>query len=544
MSFFDILLYMDALITNIRQDASFYCSKAMQAFEKKDYIESIKNLNKAEKVAIGSERYEIYFIMGLMYGSISDFQKSSEYFLLSLFSLPLQSKAFKAIFDNAIMLEDLNMAKFFMERQKFCPSVNEREIEETKKAYEFFVKKSKPKIREVKLEDSKEYKRDYEDALKAFIDNHCDIAIDLLSKYDLKKSAKTRELLADSYIVNEEVEKAREVLMSAENMINTDKIALISIEYLQGNDDQVKALIQDLQKRHLTDEEALKFAEVLTKVDEGLLAVKVLEDCLKKDPYNVYVSEFYCAVCIDLGLFSKAKNKLMQLKEIKQSESALYVELLKICEAKPEKKIYDVTLFFKSFDKKFKAKLKSIAKLEGSEFEKAIMQDENLLYWLAGCEDKHLRNTIFVRVAKIRSAHIILQKIFASFDVDINLKYIISKVRFEMGYNEETIFAVDNKFLGICKLAEKYRKNDLYYKAYTMCVGKMFDDNKERGYINLNNIYDRLKEFCNDSCQNPYVLAAIISWVAECGWGGNIKKICHYYGIEETEFWKYYIGDI
>lgn len=535
---------MDALITNIRQDAGFYCSKAMKAFEQKDYFESIKYLNKAEKVAIGGERHEIYFILGLIYGSINDYQKSTEYFLLSLFSIPLQSKAFKAIFDNAVLTEDFEMAKFFMDRQKFCPGVTEKETEEIKKAYDFFIKKAKPKIREVKIEDSKKYQKDYEDALKAFIDNQCDISIDILSRYDYKNSPKTRELLADSYIVVNEIDKAKEVLHSAERLSITDKICLISVEYLQENDGKVKQLIEDIQKQQLTLDETLKFAEILTKVNEGVLAVKILEDCLKKEPYDIYLAEFYCVTCIDLGLFSKAKNKLMQLKEIKQSESAFYMEMLNICEAKTNKKIYDIHLFYKSFEKKWKAKLKTIAKLEGKDFDKAIMQNEALLYWLAKSDDKHLRNTIFVRVAKIRSALALLQKIFADYDIDVNLKYIIAKVRFEMGYNEETIVAVDNKFLAVCRLAEKHRKNPLYYKAYIMCVGKLFDDNKERGYINFNNIFDRIGEFCNDSCQNPYVLAAIISWVAEYGWGGNIKKICHYYGIEETEFWKYYIEEI
>ncbi len=532
---------MEAMITNIRQDAGYYCGKAMQAFEKKNYIESIKNLNKAEKVAVGGERLEIYFILGLMYNCIEDYSRSSEYFLLSVLSRPLQSKAVRSMFDNAVLMKDVVSANNYKNLFNFTDATKE-EKEALERIFEKLNKDLKPKIREVSIEDSEEFRENFVQALEMFEDEDFDGAIEILSKYDYKKSQDTRELMAECYFMSERTEKAVELLNLPEKTL-LDNINLIVYLDDLGRKDESRDLISKIKNKSMTDTELFAFALSLWKCGEYVDCVETLERYLKLKPYDKNANNLYCSICIAAGLFSKAKEKLLQLKELAHFDAIYYLEMLNMCERKESKKTYDYLALWKAFDKKYKSRLKALLEFDEANFEKEIVKDYNFINWVATIKDKYLKNLFFAKAAKIRALREPLQKILVSNEIDKSVKQIIISTRLDMGYNEDFVVSRDGVAIGFVPLSIKHMKDKMLYKAYCLIINKLVDDSSQQWFFNLNYFFDNLNQICKEDIEDPYILAAIITWEFERFRNAKIKNICKYFNVKEEDFWKYYISD-
>ena len=531
---------MEAIITNIRQDAGFYCGKAMQAFEKKNYIESIKQLNKAEKVAVGGERLEIYFILGLMYNCIEDYERSNEYFLLSVLSRPLQAKAVRSMFDNSVLMKNIVLANNYKNLYNFTEATKE-EKEAVENIFKKLQKDLQPKIREVTIEDSEEFQKNFVQALGMFEDKDFDGAIEILSMYDYKKSQDTRQLLSECYFLSGRTEKAIEITQS-QVMTTTDKINLVVYLNELGKYNESKNLINQIKKKSLKETELYSFSLALWKCEEYLDCIDILDRFLKLKPYDKNANDLYCSVCMELGLYSKAKEKLLQLKEISQFDAVYYLEMLNMCERKESKLAYDYLALWKTFDKKYKSKLKAFLEFDDAEFEKVVSKDYDLINWVATIKDKYLKNLFFAKVSKIRSLKEHLQRILVSNEIEKSLKQIIISTRLDMGYNEDFVAIRDGVVVGFIPLALKHKKNEMYYKAFSLIVNKLVDDSTEQWIFNLNYFFDNINKICKEDIEDPYILAAIITWEFERFRNTKIKNICKYFHVKEEDFWKYYIS--
>ncbi len=532
---------MDALITNIRQDAGFYCSKAMKAFEKKNYIESIKQLNKAEKVANGPEKYEIYFIQGLMYNCIEDYARSTEYFLLSVLSLPLQAKAFKSIFENMLNLDRPDIAEAYKVILSYHPAVNKEDLEDVTASFESYQKRHKPKIHEVSLEESENFKKDFAEAQKLFEDEMYSEALVKVAYYDYDNSPKLRDLLARCCMMQGNFEAAEKILIR-ENMTTGDKLTLLACYFLSCNKAKKIELIEELQKTKLTISEKFKFARELSNICEFMSCLEILEKYLVQKPYDYEANVLYISTCLELSLFTKAKNRLLNMVEISKSNRLIFKELLNLCENKNAQNISSKQ-FDICYEKKYKAKINSILKLEDKEFENAVVKNEDLIFWLSRRKDRHLRNLFFARAAKIRSLQDVMQKILVDMAVDIKTKLIILNARLDCLYNEDFIMTKNNMILGFNKLNPRFAVNPIYFKAHKLIIQKVLDDN-EQGIFEFGYFFSKFFDVYKDSVSSPYIMAAIISWEIDKKLKRNsIKSICKYFEISQEEFWKYYKGE-
>ena len=79
-------------------------------------------------------------------------------------------------------------------------------------------------------------------------------------------------------------------------------------------------------------------------------------------------------------------------------------------------------------------------------------------------------------------------------------------------------------------------KNDLYYKAFSLIVNKLVGDSSEQWLFNLNYFFDNLKQICKEDIEDPYILAAIITWEFERFRNAKIKNICKYFHVKEEDF--------
>lgn len=533
---------MDAMITNIRRDAGYYCEKAMGAFENKNFINSVKFLNKAEKVAVGGEKLEIYFILGLMYNCMEDYTRSSEYFMLSLLSRPLQSKAVRSMFENAVTEKNLILANKYKELFMFTEA-DKKEKEAVNKVFEFLHKELKPKIREVKIEDSQEFQKDYNYALDLYEDEHFDEAIEVLNKYDYKKSQETRELLIDCYYMAGKSDIAIN-LLSREEMTNRDKISMVVVLNELGREEEKKVLIEEIKKAKLNEVDLFKFALSLLESDDMMLCLETLEKFLKIKPYDKNANNLYASICLGLGLFSKAKDKLLDLKEVGKLDVIYYLEMLKLCEKNESPKTYDYFTMCKNFDRKLKSKLKAVVEYSDDKFEEVVSCDEAFVKWVATINDKHLKNLFFTRAAKILGLKDLFQQLYVAEEVDKTLKQIIISRRLDLGYNEDYVVSYDGNLIGFVPLSMKNKKNEVFYKAYTLLVNRIIGKSSNKWIYNLNYYFDNIKEFCKEGIEDPYILAAIIYYEFDSFRNKTtIRETCKYFNISQEDFWKFYISD-
>ncbi len=534
---------MSAFISNIRQNTEYFCKKAMQAFEEQNYLLSIKYLNEAEKVADKREIYEIYFIQGLMYSKIEQYERSNEYFLLSTFSMPLQVKAFSAVVENMLALKRFDLAENYLTLLSYHPAIKKEELDAITQRFDKDIEKNKPKLREVSIEDDPKFIEDYTHALDMLYEGHFDKAIDIMSSYDYKKSAKTKDILTKSYSLNNQYDIAEQVATSSKLSIN-DKCNLILCYFFAGEEQKKNNLIKELKNnKYLTNEEMYRYAVVLAKIGENLLSIEAFENYFKKEPYDDYARIVYAMVCMDSEMFSKAKDTLIRFKPLELFDSGIYEELLVKCESKESVSYINHMDIWSLIDGKYKARIKWLLDQSEEKFAEIASLYKKEILWLATYKDKYLRNLFFTRYAKLEGNQDILDKILVSSEVDDGTKLIIIKQRLDSGINNNIIFTKDEVLVGFMALEYDLAKDKTYYKAYSLLVSKVLDS-KERGLFDFSYFIRRIANIYKDSVENPYILAAIITWeIDKKIKRKTIKSTCKYFGVSEEDFWKYYKGD-
>ncbi len=538
---------MSAKIINIRQDAGFYCNKAMEAFAQKNYFASIKYLNKAETLANHIEKREIYFIQGLMYSYIEEYDRSSEYFLLSAFSLPLQVKAFKSVFENMIADEKLEQAFNYKTLLSYHPGIEKKEFTLIEKAFEKADNEHKPKIREFDIEETKAFSEDYLEATRLFEAEDYEGCLDIMQKYTAFRTPRIKDLICRVYIMQDKYEELISYIKVGPVSIE-DKCELIICYAYIDKDTEKQNIINDIKSnKHLTDRQKIKFGLALASVGEYVDAVAVLEEYLKSEPYDISMGLTYSKICINAELYTKAKEALIKYKELASFDTLYqYEELLKLCESAtlPYPTVPKVKPISNNIDKKYCKKIQSLLELEDEPFKRALKKHMNHIFWLSTYEgDKFLRNTFFARAAKQKELKDVLDKILISFAVDDDLKQIIIKSRLDAELHEDIIFSKEEMLVGFMAISPKLSASKLYSKVYNLLINKVLDD-EEQGLFDFNYFLKDIEKTYGDSVENPYVLAAITTWEIDKKVKRNsIKNICQYYQISEELFWKYYKGE-
>jgi len=534
---------MSAFITNIRQNTDYYCKKAMECFEAQDILSSIKYLNKAEELALGGEKYEIYFIQGMMYSRLEMYERSNEYFLLSTFSFPLQVKAFIAIFENMISMERLDLAENYKTMLSYHPGVKKDEREDINIKFEKALADLKPKIKLANIEDTDKFRKDYQKSVEMMCDSDFLGAIELMGKYSPKDSQKARDILTNAYVLLGEYDKA-ESIAHADTMTVEDKCNLILCYFLAEDRKKEFALIDELLKcKTLSKEDTYRFALRLAKVGENLTAIKVFEKYFSLAPYDDYAKIIYSMVCMDEGLFTKAKNTLISFLPVALFDRGIYDELLKKCEAKePANFINNIDLWH-IVDKKYKSRITWLNGLNDEEFAVAVKNFEKEILWLATAKDKYLRNTFFTRYCTLEGSSDVINKMLVCDDVDVGTKLIIINKRLDSGINDNIMFTRNEMFTGFLRLSDNLSNNKVYFRAYTLLINRIIDSNQQ-GLFDFGFFIKRAQNLYKDSIDNPYILAAIISWdIDKTIKRKTIKSICSYFGVSEEDFWKYYKED-
>ena len=534
---------MSALITNIRQNTEYFCKKAMESFEKQDVLASIKYLNEAEKVANSKEIYEIYFIQGLMYAKLQDYKRSNEYFLLSIFSYPLQIKAFMSICENMLALKNIELAQNYKAILDFHPIAKKDEANTLDALIKKVEKQLAPKIREYKVEDTEEFIKDYELSLKLFVSgDEIDDVLDLMSKYDYKKVSKAKDILTKYYCIKGDFDKAEDIAKSSK-LSTVDKCNLIFVYHFTDQKEKRDLLINDLlEDKTLSLDEKQHFGIELAKIEENLLSIKVLEEYLKKNPYDSLTNMAYSMICMDSELFTKAKDCLLKFLPTANFDIGVYEELLNRCEKRQPASFVNNTQTSNLINKKYRSKLKWLVELDQEEFEKNVKDCYKEMMWLATSNDRYLKSMFFVKYAKINANYNIINKILVSDDVDINTKKIIIRQRFDNHINQNIVYTIDQMFVAFTALDKKLANDNMYFKVYSLLCSRVMDS-KERGLFDfsifINNFSKKYKDL-----DNPYIMAAIISWEIDKSINRkSIKAVCKYYQISEEDFWKYYKGD-
>lgn len=531
---------MSAFITNIRQNTDYYYKKAMQSFEKLDILGSIKYLNEAEKLASTNEKYEIYFIQGMMYAKLEMYERSTEYFLMSTFSLPLQTKAFIGIFENMLALEKLDIADSYKTMLSYHPGIKKEELADINAKFDKACEHFSPKLRIATIEDIPTFTDDYSKAIDYMCDCYYEEALDILQKYDPKESPKTRDIVTNCLILLGRYEEAEKVAF--EGKLNTeDKCNLILCYYLIEENDKKTALINELyNNKKLSKEEMFRFAVRLAKIGENLKSILMFEKYFEKEPYDDYANIIYCRVCMDTGLFSKAKNSLIKFFPVALFDSGIYDELLKKCEAQQPANYINNVDPWSVVDKKYKSRIEYLNNLSDEDFEINASKYKNEVLWLATAKDKYLRNTFFTRYCTLQESDDIINKMLVCDDVDNKTKRIIIDKRLDSGINKNIMFTRNEMFLGFIKLSDNLANNKLYHKAYTLLIKRVLDSNQQ-GLFDFGYFVKRAERLYGDRIEDPYILAAVISWDIDKNIKRKtIKSICNYYGIREEDFWKYY----
>ncbi len=341
------------------------------------------------------------------------------------------------------------------------------------------------------------------------VHNDFDKAIKILKKYDPTKYPKVKTNLAISYFLNGKTQEAIDTIINNGDITFLDNTNLLLFYHDIEDKQKFESVKKQLTNIYKPDmEQCFKLGVAFCQVEEHKLGREYLGKYLNKNAQDLRAQLLYAIACMNLGEFELAKHKLQYLLDIDIYDHLVYKDYLQLCQNKELKKYeYAFDVQPKS-SYKYNDLVDRLVHLNDDEFKLCIMDNLDLIGWVARSSYCEYKNLFFIKVSRIEDVKVLnlIEDVLLDRYVDDVVKHIIVKTKLEYAINfrSKIMFVTNNTLHRISmpasnivdentgitiynKPKDKLKLYPTYYKAWCLAYDLIlkYDDIS----INLN-IYE------------------------------------------------------